>query len=367
MRQSQVKGRSLWRFVVTLLAVMALAVLAACGSDNKSEGSSGGASSSSSSSGGGDSSGMSEAELKQAKIAIVPKSTSNPYFTAVDNGAKTAAKELGGRAPIYQGTTDASAEGQVGIINNLAAQKTNVIAVAATDPNALAPAMKRAAQRGSTVITYDADAAKDARTFFVNQATLQSVGESLAKEMAKQIGGKGDIAILSAQSTAANQNAWIAAAKAYWKKNNPGIKILTTVYGNDDEEKAFQLTQSLLKSYPNMKGVFAPTCPGLPAAARALEAAGASGKVKITGLCVPSLMKKYMGTTVQSFVLWDPELLGYVTYYAAWNQLAGKLKDGGSFTVGAFGKNKSFTLKDGEIVVGGPLVFTKENVGNYAF
>ena len=81
---------------------------------------------------------------------------------------------------------------------------------------------------------------------------------------------KGKVAIVSAQPTAANQNLWIDAFKDEIKKYKD-IEIVDTVYGYDNEQKAFDATVALTTKYPDLAGIFAPTCPGLPAVARALE------------------------------------------------------------------------------------------------
>ena len=81
---------------------------------------------------------------------------------------------------------------------------------------------------------------------------------------------KGQVAIVSAQPTAANQNAWIEAFKDEMSKYE-NIEVVDTVYGYDNEQKAFDATIALTTKYPELAGIFAPTCPGLPAVARALS------------------------------------------------------------------------------------------------
>ena len=105
---------------------------------------------------------------------------------------------------------------------------------------------------------------------------------------------KGKVAIVSAQPTAANQNVWIEAFRDEIKKY-PGVKIVDKVYGYDNEQKAFDATVALTTKYPDLAGIFAPTCPGLPAVARALESVDkGQGKIKLSGNCVPSITSKYM-------------------------------------------------------------------------
>ena len=82
--------------------------------------------------------------------------------------------------------------------------------------------------------------AVDARPFFVNQATTDSVGRFGADRLAEVLGNKGKVAIVSAQPTAANQNAWIAAFRDELSKPEyKDIEIVDEVYGYDNEQKAF--------------------------------------------------------------------------------------------------------------------------------
>jgi rhamnose transport system substrate-binding protein len=303
------------------------------------------------------------------ELAMVIKETTNPYYNATLTGAKIAAKEIGGSANNY-GPTQSSGQAQVELINNLADRHIPAIAIAASDPDAVVPAMKRAQKLGAKVVTFDADSAPDGRPFFVNQSTSDSIGRYGAKLLVEAMGPKGKVAIVSAQPTAANQNAWIAAFRDEIKKY-PDIQIVDEVYGYDNEQKAFDATVALTTKYPDLTGIFAPTCPGLPAVARALESVHKAGAIKVSGNCVPSITGKYMlDGTIQGFYLWDPIKLGYVTYYAAKNLVEGKIqgKAGDSFTI-TEGKwpGKYEIDSTGQIVTGEPLQFTPDNIKDYNF
>lgn len=305
------------------------------------------------------------------ELAMVIKETTNPYYNATLLGAEMAAEEIGGTAKNY-GPTQSSAEAQISIINNLGDRRVPAIAVAPSDPNAVVPAMKRAARLGSVVITFDADSAPEARPFFVNQATTESVGKFGGEKLAELLGGKGQVAIVSAQPTAANQNAWIAAFRDEIAKH-PDIEIVDEVYGYDNEQKAFDLTVALTTKYPDLAGIYAPTCPGLPAVARALESVDKGhGTIKLAGLCVPSITAEYMlDGTIEAFYLWDPIKLGYITYYAAKHMADGTIagKSGDSFTIPEGTKwPGTYTIGDnGEIVTGEPLQYTEANYQEHKY
>ena len=90
------------------------------------------------------------------RIALVVKALGIGFFEAAARGGR------GGRCRarrhveiIYTGPTDTTAEGQIEVINSLIAQGVDAIAISANDPDALVPALKKAMDRGITVISWD--------------------------------------------------------------------------------------------------------------------------------------------------------------------------------------------------------------------
>src|SRR5262249_1122107 len=180
------------------------------------------------------------------------------------------------------------------------------------------------------VITWDADGAPGTRDFFVNQATAQAIGYAMIDTIAKDIGGdqKGDIAIVTGFITAANQNDWIKYMKERLPKY-PGLNLVGVKASDDKAPQAFQVTQDLMKAYPNLKGICAITSVGFPAAADAIKQAGKAGQVQVTGLSTPNTMKPFVKDgTVKSVVLWNTGDLGYLTIYTARALVDGTLKPG---------------------------------------
>jgi rhamnose transport system substrate-binding protein len=343
--------------LLALLLALALGV-AACGDDDDGGGNGGGG-------GGG---GGSAAEVKGANVAFLPKQVDNPYFDTAAAGAEAAAEALGGEFK-QVGPSEASAPAQVPFINTLTSQGVDAIAVSANDPNALNQALRRADQAGVKVVTYDSDVAPEARSIFVNQADTEEIGRSQVQILGEQIGNKGEIAILSAASTATNQNAWIEFMKDELSKPKyKDMKLVKVAYGNDDDQKSFQETLGLIQAYPNLKGIISPTTVGIAAAARALDSEGLKGKIALTGLGTPNQMRKYVKNgTVEEFALWNPEQLGYLAYYAAAalanDQISGE--EGETFMAGDLGEKK--IEKDGVVILGPPTRFNKENIDDFDF
>lgn len=299
-------------------------------------------------------------------IAFLPKAVNNPYFDSAAAGAQKAAGELKGQFK-QVGPSDAVASEQVPYIQTLTTQGVSAIVISADDANAVAPALKQAMSKGIKVVSYDSDTAPDARTIFINQASTEDIGRSEVDLLAKQINSTGQIAILSATSTATNQNAWIGFMQDELKKY-PNMQLVKIAYGNDDDQTSYNQTQALVQAYPNLKGIISPTTVGIAAAARYLKTAGLSGKIALTGLGTPNSLRSYVKDgTIQGFELWDVGHLGYLAYYAAALLIQGKItgKEGETFTAGSLGK---YTIgANGVVLLGPPTVFNAQNIDQFNF
>ncbi|MFC9244765.1 rhamnose ABC transporter substrate-binding protein [Streptomyces sp. NPDC057136] len=309
------------------------------------------------------------ATKKGLTVAFLPKQVNNPYFTTSDNGGKKALEQLGSTYKEVGTSSGTDASGQVSYVNTLTQQQVDAIAVSAQDPGALCTALKQAMKNGISVVTYDSDTQADCRQVFVSQASAEDLGRTQLQLLAEQIGGKGEIAILSAAQTATNQNTWIDFMKDELKKPEyKDIKLVKTAYGDDDAQKSFQQTQGLLQEYPGLKGIISPTTVGIKAAAQYLSGSQYKGKVKLTGLGTPNDMRAYVKDgTVDGFELWDPAELGALAAHTAVALESGQITgaEGQTFKAGDLG---TFTIgKDGVVSLGKPTVFNKTNIDKFNF
>lgn len=301
------------------------------------------------------------------KIALVVKSLGNGFFDAANKGAQEAAKELGEVEVIYTGPTSATAEGQIEIINSLIAQQVDAIAISANDPDALVPALKKAMDRGITVISWDSGVAPEGRQLHLNPSDTDLIGETIIKLAADYLPDGGDVAILSASSTATNQNAWIDAAKKVLPEKFPNINLVAVVYGDDDSVKSTNEAKGLIASYPNLKAIIAPTTVGVVAAAQVVTDMGLIGKINVTGLALPSEFKKFIDNGAsQAVALWNPIDLGYSAVYLAHQLATGKAeaKPGATLSIGRVGE---VTLDDtNSAAMAPPFQFDKTNIEEFS-
>lgn len=325
-------------------AVLALG-LAACGSDDGGGG------------GGSD----------DVTVTMLPKNLGNPYFEASTTGAQEAAEELGVTVKEV-GPDTASPDAQVPFINTAAQQGVGALVVSANDPTAIGDALEEARSAGTKVVTFDSDTEPQFRDVFVNQASAQGIADKQIELVADQIGGKGEIAILSASANATNQNTWIGLMEEKLAADYPDIELVETAYGDDDDQTSFDKTAALLQSHPDLKGIVSPTTVGIAAAARYVSTSDAKGKVAVTGLGTPNQMREYVEDgTVEAFALWNPTDLGYLATQAAAALAAEDITgaEGDTFEAGRLGE---FTVgADGEVVLGEPFVYDESNIADFDF
>ncbi|KAB2717050.1 rhamnose ABC transporter substrate-binding protein [Brucella intermedia] len=311
------------------------------------------------------------AQAADMKIALVAKSLGNGFFEAANKGAQEAAKELakGGDSVevIYTGPTTTTAEGQIEVINSLIAQGIDAIAISANDPDAVVPALKKAAQRGIKVISWDSGVAPEGRIVHLNPSSNELIGKMCLKLAADHLpDGKGDFAILSATTTSTNQNIWIGEMKKQLK-DFPGLNLVTTVYGDDLADKSYREAQGLLKSNPNVKVIVAPTTVGVLAASQAVKDAGKIGEVYVTGLGLPSEMAGAIKSgATKEFAIWNPIDLGYSATQIAYHLVKGDAdgKPGSEIEAGRMGKIK--IGDNGEAAMSDPFVYDASNIDEFS-
>jgi rhamnose transport system substrate-binding protein len=297
-------------------------------------------------------------------IAVMPKAKGDPYFVSCRAGAEEAAKELGVEL-IWDGPTSLDSAKQNELVENWITRKVDVIAVAVENRGGISSVLRKARERGIHVVTWDADAEPDAREYFVNQATSEGIATTLTDEAARLLGGKGEFAIITGALSAANQNEWIAFIKKRQAEKYPELKLATIRPSDDDRDKAFAETQTILRVFPAVRLVMAISAPAVPGSAEAVRQANRRD-VNVIGLSLPNMNKPYVHDGwVQTVVLWNTRDLGYLTVLAG-SLLARDMLPAGtsSFPAGRLG---AIQIRGSEIVLGAPVMFTKANIDQFDF
>jgi rhamnose transport system substrate-binding protein len=309
--------------------------------------------------------GPAAAQDDPVRIALVVKALGIGFFEAAAKGAEEAAAELGNVEIIYTGPTDTTAEGQIEVINSLIAQQVDAIAISANDQDAVVPALKRAMDRGITVVSWDSGVAPEGREMHLNPSSNELIGNMIIKLAADHLPEGGQVAVLSASATATNQNTWIAEMEKVMP-NYPGIEVVATVYGDDLADKSYRESQGLMQSYPDLDAIIAPTSVGIVAAAQAVQDAGKVGEVNVTGLGLPSEMAGAIESGAsQSFAIWNPIDLGYAATMIAYNLATDQAEAAPGAEIG-MGRIGTVTLDETNAgAMADPFVYDATNIDEF--
>lgn len=311
---------------------------------------------------------------KETNMVLLPKFLGILVFDQANEGAQEAHKELGnpGKLEFLGPTPENSVAGQIEIMTTAATQKQGAVMLSNNAGDQIAPAAKAAQEGGTKVVTWDSPIPSgEGESVFVAQVDFGSIGTVMADMAHSILGGKGEMAVLSATPDAANQNAWIESMKKALAEDAKykDIKLVDVVYGDDQAETSYNRALALVDKYPDLGLIMSPTTVGIQASAKAMQDEGLCDKIKVSGLGLPSEMASYtMNGCAPEFALWDFRDLGYLTYYTAYGLATGQLKGeiGESFTAGRMG---DYTIeadpgrKDAKRILMGPFtVYTKDNV-----
>jgi ABC-type sugar transport system substrate-binding protein len=297
-------------------------------------------------------------------IAVMPKAKGDPYFVSCRKGAEEAARELGVDL-IWDGPTGLDAAKQNEIVESWITRQVDVIAVAVENQAGISTVLRKARERGIRVLTWEADAAPEARDFFINQATAEAIGNTLTDEAARLLNGTGEFAVVTGALSAANQNEWIKFIQARVAAKHPGLRLATIRPSDDDRDKAFAETQTVLKVFPAVKLMIAISAPAVPGSAEAVRQAGRKD-VSVIGLSLPNICKPYIHDgVVPLIVLWNTTDLGYLTVYAGSLLAENKIPSGAkSIQAGRLGV---LEVRGSDIILGTPLIIDKANVDQLDF
>jgi ABC-type sugar transport system substrate-binding protein len=261
---------------------------------------------------------------KPMKIAILGLEN-NPFWIPVKEGAMKAAEEL----KPYGVTVDWIVPGEQHTgdvfgpaIEAAMVQKYDAIATIAGEAG-VAPFIDKAVAAGIPVATFNSETAtKNGRAFFVG-ADLYKQGEAAGAAMAKAVGGKGKVAIitgfLAVEAHELRRNGFID----FLKKNNPDITVVGTAENQDKGDVAFTQANDFMNANPDLVGIYV-TAGGPFGAAEAVDKAGKAGKVQVVSFdFVDETMAYVKKGVIYGTIGQDPFAQGHDAAIRLFNMIVG--------------------------------------------
>jgi ribose transport system substrate-binding protein len=190
-------------------------------------------------------------------FGIVAKSNNNPVFQAAKTGAEDEAAKLsqekGATIKIdWRTPNEEDPQKQADAIEQLVNAGASGIAVSASDANKLTDAINKAVDSGVPVVMFDSDAPKSKRLAIFGTDDIDC-GKKVMSELAREMGGKGVVAILAGNQNAPNLQKRVQGVKEE-AKNYPDIKILDTYYHKETPQDAAAKVEQVMQAHPEVTG-----------------------------------------------------------------------------------------------------------------
>jgi AI-2 transport system substrate-binding protein len=323
-----------------------------------------------------------EKDAGDIEVVFIPKMTGNAFFESGNDGAQEMAEKIGFNVK-YDGAPEGTVANQVQIINSAVNSGADAIAISSVTSDGLNQALQKALDAGIKVVTWDSDVDPKYRTAYINQGTPDILGAMLVDMAASQLENPDEaqqVAWFYSSPTVPDQNSWVDYANKYIKEKYPKWEVVTTQFGEGNEQKSLQVGESILDSYSDIDIIICPDSTALPAMAQAAQNKGLNkDDVIITGFASPNSMRQYIeNDTIENHGLWDVKDQGALAVYIAYYLAQGnELKVGDTVDVPELGKVKvepntvqgyEYEAEDsGIIVLPERIVFSKDNTGDYDF
>lgn len=214
---------------------------------------------------------------KIEKIGLMVQDMSNPFFSAMDKGAKEAADEIGASLNTQDAQLDLA--NQNNQIDAFIQQGVDLIVISAVDQDGIEPAIERAKAAGIIVIAVDTPA-KGADAVIMTDAV--QAGEKSCTYLFEQIDGKGEVLLVDGtpiQTIIDRINGCKTVAEQF-----PGIQIVGQQASKNDRASGLAVTTDMLTANPDVQGIFGMNDPSALGAVLAVEQAGKADQIIVTGV-----------------------------------------------------------------------------------
>lgn len=191
------------------------------------------------------------ARQQRLRFAFIPKALHIPVFHYARVAAEREAQRIGGIDIIWRGPETTDELRQKEILEAFIAQRVDGIAISCLNGDLLADAIDRAVESGIPVVTWDSDAPKSKRQAFYGVNDFEA-GKALGEGLARLIGGRGKVALITALG-ADNLQKRLDGAR-YALAQYPGIEIVEVFDIRDDAVRVSEVIATGTQRYPDLAG-----------------------------------------------------------------------------------------------------------------
>jgi ribose transport system substrate-binding protein len=274
-------------------------------------------------------------------LVVIPKASDQLFWDLVRGGVEQAVAEaeqaglkltLTWRGPAYSGDADA----QIRILQSYTRPGVDVILLAAADRARLREPVRAAVAAGIPVIVLDSALDGDAHMALVTTDN-PAAGRLAAREMARRLGGKGDVMVLRTLAGSASTFDRGRGFVEELRRIAPAIRVVADEFGGGSPGDLRARAAEMLRAQPRVDGIFTVNESSTDGMLRALRvgsavgsggAGGAGGRttrpVFIGFDATPFLLEAIGSGEIDALVVQDPRRMGQLGAQFAFQVMAGE-------------------------------------------
>lgn len=201
-------------------------------------------------------------------IGMAFQEMNNEYFVVMKEALEEACQMIGAKCIYTDAAHDVSK--QISDVEDMVEQGINILLLNPADTAGIEPAVKYAHDKGVVVVCVDAQANGPVDSFVGSKN--YDAGYMAGKEMIKDLGGKGNVAILDGIPVTPILDRVAGFTDAV--KEAPEIKIVDTQNGKQERDIALTVVENMLQSNANLDAIFSVNDTGTMGALAAVQGAG---------------------------------------------------------------------------------------------
>jgi ribose transport system substrate-binding protein len=242
---------------------------------------------------------------------------------------------------------------QIKVLDTMMVGGMDAIVVLATESAPITPKAKEIHDRGILLVNVDRGFLEPVADVFI-EGDNKAFGRKSAEYMVQKLGGKGKILVFEGIPSTVNTDRVNAAKEVFGA--NPGIEILDSQSGMWNQQKAFEVAQTLLLKHPQVDAIWAQDDDMALGVEKALKAASRDKNIwMLGGAGMKDIVKRVMDGDAMfpADITYPPSMIAVGMHEAA-NMLQG----------GKLAKVKQFMPRHIKIDV---ELITPENAKDYYF
>jgi ribose transport system substrate-binding protein len=244
------------------------------------------------------------------------------FYQDMEAGMKAEAKKYGYTVNVVDASRDNSK--QQSQVEDFISQKVAAIVLTPYDSQAIGSAIVEANKAGIPVFTADIANSSTRGVVVAHIASDNVQGGGQAGQLMCKAVGSGDVAIIDEPEVTSVQDR-VKGFKAALAAGCPGVKIVADIDGGGERAKASSATEDILQAHPGLKGIFGINDDSALGAAKAVEAAGFTGKIAVVGYdAAPEARAAIKAGTMYGDAIQHPDQIGSKTIDAIAAYFAGK-------------------------------------------